>query len=72
MHRNMGSADRLARALIVAPVLLVLALIIGPSSVAGVALFVLAVVMLATSAAGFCPLYVPLRIDTHSRHGETA
>lgn len=69
MHRNMGSADRIVRALIVAPVLLILALIIGPSSVAGVVLFVFAVVMLATAALGFCPLYVPFGVNTCRRTG---
>ena len=64
MHRNMGPTDRIVRALVVAPALLVLALIIGPASVAGVVLFVLAVVMLATSAVGFCPLYVPFGVNT--------
>jgi len=37
--------------------------------VAGIILLVLAAVMLATSAVGFCPLYKALKIDTRSRSG---
>jgi hypothetical protein len=79
MIRNMGSLDRGVRALVVAPVAIVLAFIVGASTVAGMTLFVLAGIMLATSATGFCPTYVLLGISTypsglhrvghHIRHG---
>ena len=64
MKKNMGSADRLIRGLLVAPALLVIAYLVGVASVAGVIAIVLAVVMLATAAVGFCPLYVPLHVHT--------
>ena len=67
MLRNMGSFDRRIRAFVVAPVAIVLAFIFGASTVAGVILFVLAGIMLATSAVGFCPNYVWLGISTHPR-----
>ena len=44
-----------------------LAFIVGAGTVAGVILFVVAGIMLATSAMGFCPNYVWLGITTNSR-----
>ncbi|MGH3084903.1 MAG: YgaP family membrane protein [Gaiellaceae bacterium] len=67
MIRNMGSFDRGVRAFGVAPVAIVLAFIAGVSTPAGVILFVLAGIMLATSAIGFCPNYVWLGISTYPR-----
>lgn len=67
MIRNMGSVDRGVRAFLVAPVAIVLAFIVGAGTVAGVILFVLAAVMWATSAIGFCPNYVWLGITTYPR-----
>lgn len=72
MSHNMGSADRIVRAAIVAPALVIIALVVGASSAAGIVLFVLAAVMLATSAVGTCPLYAPLGITTCKRPGSTA
>lgn len=68
MHKNMGSTDRLLRAFVVAPVLLLIAfLAVEPLGVASVVLIGLAVVMIATSAVGTCPLYAPFGISTCSR-----
>ena len=64
MKKNMGTTDRLVRALLVAPVLLVIAFVVGFATVAGVIATVLAVVMLATAAVGFCPLYLPFHLHT--------
>jgi Protein of unknown function (DUF2892) len=69
MRVNMGSIDRLVRTFVVAPVAIVVAVVVGVGSVAGIVLLVLAGVMLATSAVGFCPLYKALKIDTRSRSG---
>lgn len=66
MKINMGSIDRGIRGVVVAPVALVVALVIGAGSVAGIALLALAAVMLATSAVGFCPLYRLVGLDTRS------
>jgi hypothetical protein len=66
MSVNMGSIDRLLRAVVVAPAAVVIAIVVGVGSVAGIVLLALAAVMLATSAVGFCPLYRVLRIDTRS------
>jgi hypothetical protein len=67
MIRNMGSLDRGVRAFVVAPIAIVLAFIVGVSTVGGVILFVVAGIMLATSAIGFCPNYVWLGITTYPR-----
>jgi Inner membrane protein YgaP-like, transmembrane domain len=63
--KNMGTLDRAFRAFVVAPVALVAALVVGFSTVAGLALLVVVAVAVATGATGVCPSYVPLGIDTH-------
>ena len=65
--KNMGSLDRAVRAFVIAPVAIVLALALGAASIAGIVLFVVAAIALATGAIGSCPSYVPFGIDTHSR-----
>ena len=72
MNKNMGTTDRLVRALLVAPVLLIVAFLVGWSTVIGVIATVLAVVMLATAAVGFCPLYLPLHLHTDHLHKSAA
>lgn len=67
LRRNMGFADRGLRAFVLAPAAIVAATFIGASSIGGIALFVVAGVMLATGATGRCPSYVPFGIDTRSR-----
>jgi hypothetical protein len=62
MFPNMSSLDRGLRAL-VALVAVGVAVAAGAGSVAGVVLFALAAVLLATSAVGFCPLYRLIRFD---------
>ncbi|MGZ4728196.1 MAG: YgaP family membrane protein [Acidimicrobiales bacterium] len=68
----MGTADRIIRAIVVAPVLLVIAYLVGFASVVGIIATVLAVVMLGTAAVGFCPLYVPFHLHTDHRHAVDA
>jgi hypothetical protein len=68
MRVNMGLIDRRVRAFVVAPVTIVVAVVVGVGSVAGIVLLALAAVMLATSAVGVCPLYKPFKIDTRSHH----
>ena len=66
MNKNIGSADRVIRTLVG---LAIGVLIIG-GQVTGtfaVILGILAVVFLATSATGFCPLYAALKIKTMKR-----
>lgn len=64
MKLNMGSADRKLRAFVVAPVLVVAGVLFGPAGWLAIVLYILAGVMLATSAAGSCPLYMPFGLRT--------
>ncbi len=65
MARNMGAYDRWLRVLGVAPAAIVIALAIGAGTVGGVILFVIAGIMLASSAVGFCPTYTLIGISTY-------
>ncbi len=67
MTRNMNNLDRGLRAFVVAPAAVVAAVLVAGSVVGAVVLFALAAVMLATSAAGLCPLYTLLHINTSGR-----
>lgn len=69
MNKNMGRTDRMLRAGIVAPALVLVAVFAGVTSGIGVTALVLAAVMLATSALGSCPLYQLFGVDTCSRAG---
>jgi Protein of unknown function (DUF2892) len=55
--QNMGTLDRSLRIFVVAPVAIVVALILGAGTVAGIILFVVAGIMLATAVTAFCPTY---------------
>jgi hypothetical protein len=67
MIRNMGTLDRGVRAFVVAPVAIVAALILGAGTVGGIVLFVVAGIMLASSATAFCPTYILIGISTYPR-----
>jgi len=67
MSRNMSTIDRRARALLIAPVAVVVGILIGPASVGAIVLYAVAAIMLATSAAGYCPLYSVIRLDRRGR-----
>lgn len=63
MKKNMGAIDRGIRILI-AVVIAVLYFTVQISGLAAIILGILAIVFLATSFMGFCPLYLPLKIST--------
>ena len=67
MTQNMGTFDRVLRAFVVAPVAIVVAFILGAGTLGGVILFVVAGIMLATSATGYCPNYSIFGISTDPR-----
>jgi hypothetical protein len=67
MNTNMGTLDRRLRAFVAAPVAVVIGILIGPASIGSIVLYILAAVMLATSAVGHCPLYSPFHLDTRGR-----
>ena len=64
MNVNMGSADRKLRAFVVAPVLVIAGVLVGPAGWLAIVLYALAGVMLATSAVGSCPLYMLFGLRT--------
>lgn len=63
MKKNMGTVDRVIRA-VLAVVIGVLYLAGQITGTAAIILGIFAVILLLTSAIGFCPLYVPLNIST--------
>lgn len=67
MTPNMGFADRSLRAIVVAPAAIVVALLLGAGTLVGIVLFVVAGIMLATGATGFCPTYTLVGISTRPR-----
>jgi len=64
MKPNMGSMDRKIRSFVVAPLLVILAIVFHNVVGLMVVLLVLAVVMWATSAVKTCPLYMPFKFST--------
>lgn len=63
MKKNMGSIDKLVRVL-VAVVIAILYFTNQITGIAAIILGVFAVIFLLTSAIGFCPLYLPLKLST--------
>jgi hypothetical protein len=63
MKQNMGSIDKTIRVL-VAVVIGILYFTDQITGTAAIILGIFAVVFLLTSAIGFCPLYLPLRLST--------
>jgi uncharacterized membrane protein len=64
LNKNMSNVDRALRAFLIAPAAVIVGALLGPTSVLAIVVYALAVVMLATAAAGFCPLYALLHIDS--------
>jgi uncharacterized membrane protein len=56
MTSNVSKLDRIIR-VIIAIVAALVAISVGAGSTAGIVLFVVAAIMIATSAISFCPLY---------------
>lgn len=63
MKKNMGTVDRVIRILL-AIVVIVLYLTGSITGLAAIILGIFALIFIVTSAIGFCPLYVPLKIST--------
>ena len=64
VKKNMGSADSKIRAFVVAPVLIVAGLLVGPAGLLAIVLYALAGVMLVTAVVGTCPLYMLFGLRT--------
>lgn len=67
MPKNMGNVDKIVR-IAAAAVVAVLILTGTLKGAAAVVLGVLAVVFVATSLVGTCPLYLPFKIDTRGKN----
>jgi hypothetical protein len=67
MTHNMGALDRGLRTFVIAPAAIVIAFIVGAGTIGGVLLFVVAGIMLGSSAVGFCPTYTVVGISTYPR-----
>ena len=67
MSRNMSREDRGLRAFLVTPAAVAVGVLIGPASAVAIVLYVIAGVLLATSAAGVCPLYSLFHFDSRGR-----
>jgi hypothetical protein len=63
MKKNMGSIDKIVRVL-VAVVIGILYFTDQITGTAAIILGIFAVIFLLTSAIGFCPLYLPLKLST--------
>lgn len=66
MMKNMGSLDRILRVVLSA----VVGLLLLTNTVSGATAIVLGIfslIFLATSFAGFCPLYAPCKISTRKK-----
>lgn len=63
MKKNMGTIDRVGR-IVIAVLLAVLYFTNVISGTLGIILLLLAVVFVATSLMGFCPLYLPFGLST--------
>ena len=67
MSQNMSIPDRRLRSIVAAPAAVVIGVLIGPGSVGAIILYAVAAIMLATSAAGSCPLYSVFHLDSRAR-----
>ena len=66
MKRNVGTADRIVRLILMVAFI---AIGIAVGGALGIVFFVLAAVMLLTAVVGTCPLYAPFGISTCSTKG---
>lgn len=67
MNHNLGTTDRAVRTFVVAPVLVVVGVLVGPAAALSWVAYALAGVMVATSAVRWCPLYSLFGVSTCRR-----
>jgi uncharacterized membrane protein len=65
MKQNMGTADRVIRA--VGGIALVVVGFFVVTGTIGIIMVIVGAILLVTSAVGFCPLYAPFKISTIKR-----
>ena len=64
MKKNVGSLDRIIRAIVGVVLLVLLAVTTGWLQII---VGVLGVIMVVTAITGVCPLYIPFKIDTNKK-----
>lgn len=64
MTKNMGASDRIIRTIVALVIIILLIVCKMISGTLAVILGIIAAVFLLTSAIGWCPLYLPLKIST--------
>src|SRR5659263_570303 len=67
VKKNIGSIDRTIRT-ILAPVLVVVGVLVGPGGWLAIVLYALAAILLATAAVSTCPLCMPFGLSTRPEH----
>lgn len=67
MHKNMSNHDRRLRTTLVAPVAVILGILMGPASIVSIILYLVAGVMVATGATGYCPAYSLVHFDSRGQ-----
>jgi len=68
LKKHMGTIDRIIRTLLA----ILVAILYFTHQITGAAAIILgifAVIFLLTSAVGFCPIYVPLKVSTRKKEG---
>ncbi len=63
MTANVGNTDRIIR-IVLGVLAAVIAFVVGPTSVGGIVLLVVAAILILTAFVSFCPLYRVLGITT--------
>lgn len=63
MKKNMGTTDKIIR-IVIAVIFAVLFFTKAVTGILGIILLILAVMFVLTSLIGFCPLYLPFKINT--------
>jgi|APEBP8051072661_1049379.scaffolds.fasta_scaffold16585_3 phosphate/sulfate permease len=66
MTTNVGTTDRIIR-LVIALIAAIVAFSVGPSTVLGIVMFVVALIMIVTAAVRFCPIWRLFGVNTCSR-----
>jgi hypothetical protein len=66
VKKNIGSLDRTIRT-VLAPVLVVVGVLVGPGGALAIVLYALAALLLATAAVSTCPIYLPFGLSTRPR-----
>lgn len=68
LPQNMGSTDRIVRVVLAIALAAGAIFFFNSNLILAVVFGVLGIVMLATSFIGFCPLYLPIKLNTNKKN----